>query len=87
MDILHHDLKAIKASCFRNCTSLMKFTARFSFYDSIAGSKECEYMRNEMTLSIVEGGPIFGVSTQINLFGRPETGFVLFILFPKLWGN
>ena len=35
-----------------------------------------------MTLSIIQVGPIFSITAQINLFGRPKTGFVFFIYFP-----
>src|SRR5690349_14712114 len=85
MDIFHHNLEPVEASCFRKLNLTHEVHRQVFVYYSIAGREEGQDMGNKMALTIIQGGPVLQVAAKIYLFGCPEAGFVLFVHLPNLW--
>src|SRR5882757_7512073 len=85
MDIFHHDLEAIKTPCFRQLYLTHEINRQVLIYNAIACSKECQHMRNEMPLPIVQCVPVFHIAAKVYFFCCPKTGLVFFILLPYFW--
>ena len=82
MDIFHHDLEAVEASCFGNWTSLMKFTARFSFTMPSLAAKNASTCDIKCLLPSLRFSQWFRSYVKVYFLSCPEAGFGFFIHLP-----
>jgi len=85
VDILHHDLKAVEATCLWYLDLGAKPLEEVLVDDTIRGSEESEDMRDEETLIVVESVvPVVEILGEINLLGSPEGCLGLLVHLPDL---
>ena len=85
MDVLHHDLEAIKAAGFWDLNLTTEPLNEILVNDAIGRGEESKDMRDEVAFVIVEAVvPIVKVFGKINFFRSPERGFRLLIHLPDL---
>ena len=63
MDVFNGNLKTIKELGFRILNFSYKILGKIFIYNSIARSKECKYMGNEMPFPVIQADPVFQVLT------------------------
>jgi hypothetical protein len=54
VDVLHHDLKAVEASCLRYLDLAGESLHKVLVDDAVRGSEESEYMRDEEALIVIQ---------------------------------
>jgi hypothetical protein len=84
MDVFDGNLKTIEKLGFGVLNLAHKMLGQVLVNNTIAGSKECQDMGNEIALPVVQVGPVAEVMTQVNLLGCPKTGFGLLIKLPNV---
>jgi hypothetical protein len=85
VDILHHDLEAVEASCLWYLHLAGESLDKVLVDNAIGGSEEGKDVGDEETLIVVEAlVPVVEILGQINLFGGPEGGFGLLVHLPDL---
>ncbi len=85
VDILHHDLKAVEASCLRNLYLAGKSLDKVLVDNAIGGSEESEDVGDEEALVVVETPvPVVKILGEIDLFCGPEGSLGLLVHLPDL---
>lgn len=91
MDILHHHLETVEASCFRALNFSGKSLSEIFDNNTIGGGKEGKNMLDKMSLIIIEFSPIFEILGKIDFFSGPEAGHLILIHLPDIvvldWKN
>jgi len=52
--------------------------------DAIGGSKEGQYILNEVLLTLVELFPVVDILSEVNFIYGPEAGHLIFVHFPNV---
>jgi hypothetical protein len=85
VDVLNHDLETVEAASFRYLHLSAESLDKVLVDDAIRCSKECENVRDEEALIVVElVVPVGNVLGEINLLSRPERGLRLLVHAPDL---
>ena len=85
MNVLHHDLEAVKATCLGHLDFRAKSLDEVLVDNAIRGGEECENMRDEEAFVIVQSVvPVVKVFGEVDFFGGPEGGFGFFVHLPDL---
>jgi len=85
VNILHHDLEAIEASCLRYLHLAAETLDQVFVDNTIRGCEEGEDMGDEKALVIVETlVPIVQVFGEVDFFGSPERSFGFLVHLPYL---
>lgn len=84
MNILHHHLEAIEASCLWDLDLCHEPLGKVFKYNSIGGSEESENHLDEMLLVSCELGPILEILLQIDFFSGPESSHLLLVHPPDV---
>lgn len=85
VDVLNHDLEAVEASCLWLLDFVAEPLQKVLVDDTVRGSEECEDVRHEEALVIIEAVvPIVKILGEINLFCGPEGCFGLLVHVPNL---
>ena len=82
MDIFDHDLETVEAPRFGDLHFADKINREIFVHDAVGGGKKREHMFDEMLFVVIQPFPIFGIVRKVDLLGRPEARFGLFIHFP-----
>lgn len=83
VDVLHGNLKSIKATSLRDLNFLHEPCGKILIDNSITSSKERKDVGDEVLLVIIEFlFPVHQVRLKVNLLSGPETGFCLLVHFP-----
>ena len=86
VDILHHDLEAVKAACLRNLHFAREALDEVLIDDAVRGSEEGKDVRDEVALVVVQSRiPVMEILGQVDLLGRPEGCLGLLVHLPDLW--
>ena len=73
MDILHHYLKAVEASCLWYLDLSTESLNEVLIDDAIRCSEECKNVRDEVSLVVIQAiVPVVQVLGEINLLSCPE---------------
>lgn len=85
MYVLHHDLEAIEATCFRNLNLTAESLDKVFVDDSVRGSKEGKDVRDKEAFVIVQFVvPVVEIFGEVDFFGSPEGSFSFLICLPDL---
>lgn len=84
MNIFHHHLEPIKASCFWDLNLSHESLSKIFKYNTIRSSEESKNMLNEVLLILIEFVPIFKVLSKIDFFSSPKTCHLLFVHLPDI---
>ena len=86
MNVLHHDLEAIKASRLGYLDFSTETLHQVLVDNAIGGSEEGKDVGDEETLVVVQSlVPVVEILGKINLLGRPEGSFGLLVHLPDLF--
>ena len=86
VDVLHHDLEAVEASCLRDLDLAREALDKVFVDNAIGGSEESEHVGDEEALVVVETlVPVVNVLGEIDLFCGPEGSLGLLVHLPDLW--
>lgn len=73
MDVLHHDLEAVEASCFWDLDFAAESLDQVFVDNAVGGGEEGEHVGDEIFLVIVQPIiPVMQVFGKVNLFGGPK---------------
>jgi hypothetical protein len=72
MDVLHHDLEAVKATRLRHLHLLHEANGEILENNAIRGREEGEDVLDEVLVARGEGLPVLGVRREVDLLSRPE---------------
>jgi hypothetical protein len=87
VDVLHHDLEAVEASCLGYLHLAGESLDKVLVDNAVRGREEGEDVGDEEALVIVETlVPVVKILGQINLFGGPERSLGLLVHLPDLEG-
>ncbi len=84
MDDLDGDLKAVKASGFRQRDLCGKVAAKIFIDDAIGCRKESQDVGYEEPLRWQESVPVCGISREVDLLSSPKGRFGLFVHHPDV---
>lgn len=84
MDVLHHHLEAVEASGFGNLDFGHEPLGKVFEDDTIGGSKEGQYILNEVLLVVVKFLPVEDVNSKVDLVYGPEAGHLILVHFPDV---
>jgi hypothetical protein len=85
VNVLHHDLEAVEASCLWYLDLAGKALDKVLVDNAIGCSEEGKDVGDEEALVVVEAlVPVVEILGQINLFGSPERSFGLLVHLPDL---
>lgn len=85
MDILHHDLEAVEASCLGYLNLTGESLDEVLVDNAIGGSEEGEDVGDEEALVVIQAlVPVVKILGEINLFCGPEGSFGLLVELPDL---
>ena len=86
VDVLHHDLEAVEASCLGDLDLAREALDKVLVDNAIGGSEEGEDVGDEEALVVVEAlVPVVDVLGEIDLFCGPEGSLGLLVHLPDLW--
>jgi hypothetical protein len=73
VDVFHHDLKSVEAASLGDLDFSTETLEEVLIDNAIGGCEESKYVRNEVTLIIVQTiVPVMKIFGKINLLGGPE---------------
>ena len=85
MDVLHHNLKTIEATGFGVLDLVQEVDGQVFVDNAVTGGKEGQHVLDEMLLVGVElVFPVGQILSKVDFFGRPKTGFRLFVKVPDI---
>jgi hypothetical protein len=85
MDVLHHDLEAVEASCLWNLYFARESLDKVLVDNAVRGSEEGEDVGDEKALIVVQAVvPVVEVLGEIDLFRGPERSLGLLVHLPDL---
>lgn len=85
VDILHHDLETIEASCLWDLYFTGETLDKVLVDNTVGGSEESEDVGDEEALVVVKTlVPVVKVFGEIDLFGGPEGSLGLLVHLPDL---
>jgi hypothetical protein len=84
VDVFHHHLETIKATGLWNLNLSYESVSKIFKNNSVRSSEESEYHFDEVLLFLLELVPIFFILSQVDLFGCPEAGHLVFVHLPNI---
>lgn len=84
MNVFHHHLETIKASCLWNLNLCHEPLSQVFENYAIRSSKEGQNHLDEMLFILIESGPILDILTEIDFFSCPEASHLLLVHPPDV---
>ena len=84
MDILHHHLEPVEAASLWHLDFSHEARSEVLEHNAVGSSKEGQHHLDEVLLVFVQSGPVLQILSQIDLFGRPETGHLVLVHLPDV---
>ena len=85
MDVLHHDLKAVEASCLGDLDFTAETLDKIFVDNAITRREERKDMGDKVAFIVVETVvPIVEILGQVDFFGSPEGSFSFLVHLPNL---
>ncbi len=84
MNVLHHHLEAIEASCLWDLDFSTESLSEVLVNDTVGGSEEGENVLDEVSFVVSELLPILNVGGEIDLLGCPEGCHLVLVHLPDV---
>ena len=84
MNIFHHHLEPVEGTGLGDLHLSGKALGEVLENNTVGGGKEGENVLDEMLFVLLEGGPILGVLTKVDLIDGPEACHLVFVHLPNV---
>ena len=85
VNILHHDLEAVEATCFGDLDFAAEALDEVLVDNTIRGGEKGEHVGDEVALIVIQAiVPVVEVFREVDFFSSPERSFGFFIHAPDL---